>query len=139
MLERIPSAEEMRELLGDELFSVWEKLTSAIDEKYEMDRLWDKGYREWIYEYKYRRGGKTLVTLYAKEKTIGVQIIFGKDERVKAEAIRDQISEKTAQIYEDANTFHDGKWVMFLPEDDSMTQDFMKLLAVKRKPNRKQK
>lgn len=137
MLERIPSTEEMQELLGEELFCVWEKLTSAIEEKYEMDRLWDKGYREWVYEYKYRRGGKTLVTLYAKERTIGVQIIFGKDERVKVEANRENLSDQALRAYDEAQTYHDGKWVMFFPKDDGMIGDFMKLMALKRRPNRK--
>ena len=137
MVERIPSAEEMRELLREELFSVWEKITAAIDERYEMDRLWDKGYRDWKYEYKYRRGGKTLVTLYAREQTIGVQIIFGKDERVKVEANREQFPETVMQIYDEANVYHDGKWVMFFPKDEGMISDFMKLMALKRRPNRK--
>ena len=137
MLERIPTGEDMKTLLDEELYDVWEKICASVDEKYEMDRLWDKGYREWIYEYKYRRGGKTLVTLYVKEKTIGVQIIFGKDERVKVEANRENLSAEVMRIYDEADVYHDGKWVMFFPKDDSMTGDFMKMLALKRRPNRK--
>lgn len=138
MLERNPTVEELQALLGEELLAVWKGVTAAVDEKYEMDRLWDKGYREWVYEYKYRRGGKTLVTLYAKKETIGVQIIFGKDERVKVEANRENLSEEAMRIYDEAQVYHDGKWVMFFPKDDSLNQDFMKMLALKRRPNRKQ-
>ena len=138
MLERNPTVEELQALLGEELLAVWKGVTAAVDEKYEMDRLWDKGYREWVYEYKYRRGGKTLVTLYAKKGTIGVQIIFGKDERVKVEANRENLSEEAMRIYDEAQVYHDGKWVMFFPKDDSLNQDFMKMLALKRRPNRKQ-
>lgn len=138
MLERNPTVEELQALLGEELLAVWKGVTTAVDEKYEMDRLWDKGYREWVYEYKYRRGGKTLVTLYAKKETIGVQIIFGKDERVKVEANRENLSEEAMRIYDEAQVYHDGKWVMFFPKDDSLNQDFMKMLALKRRPNRKQ-
>ena len=134
----IPNADTLRALLGDALYGVWTSLCAAIDEQYDMDRLWDTGYREWIYEYKYRRGGKTLVTLYAKERTIGVQIIFGKDERVKVEANRENLSEEAMRIYDGAHVFHDGKWVMFFPKDGSLNQDFMKMLALKRRPNRKQ-
>ena len=137
MLERIPTAEEMYELLGGSLFALWQSITAAIDEKYEMDRLWDKGYREWIYEYKYRRGGKTLVTLYAKEQTIGLQIIFGKDERAKVEANRGALSPAVLRAYDEAYVYHDGKWVMFFPKDDSMLEDLLKLMALKRRPNRK--
>ena len=124
-------------LLGEEMFSLWKALCTAIEEKYETDRLWDKGYRDWVYEYKYRRGGKTLCTLYAKEHTIGLQIVFGKDERAKAEAVLDTLSPPVRETYENATTFHDGKWVMFLPGDESVFPDYMKLLTVKRRPNRK--
>lgn len=64
MLEDIPSQSAMIELLGQSLFEVWQQLCSMIDEKYEMERLWNTGGKKWTYEYKYRRGGKTLCTLY---------------------------------------------------------------------------
>lgn len=137
MLETIPTHAEMTTLLGEELCNVWEELCKTIEKAYDMDQLWDKGYREWIYEYKYRRGGKTLCTLYAKEETFGLQIIFGKDERAKVEAIRNELSEDVRQIYENAHTYHDGKWVMFYPTDTAMFEDFMKLLRLKRRSNRK--
>lgn len=137
MLERIPTAEELRALLGDELHRVFEALCCAVDEKYDMDRLWDKGYRDWAYEYKYRRGGKTLCTIYLKAGVIGFQVIFGKDERVKVESRREEFSEAVMKAYDEAHTFHDGKWVMFLPTDTSMLEDFLRLLALKRRPNRK--
>ena len=137
MLEKIPNHTDMSILLGEDLCNVWEMLCHTIEEKYEMERLWDKGYRDWRYEYKYRRGGKTLCTLYAKERVIGLQIIFGKDERTKVEKIRENLSDEIWQTYENARTYHDGKWVMFLPKDTSLFADYMKLLKVKRRPNRK--
>ena len=41
------------------------------------------------------------------------------------------------QQYDEAKTYHDGKWVMFEPTDTSEFDDYMKLLVIKRKPNRK--
>ena len=60
MLENIPSQSTLTELIGQFLFEVWQALCSAIDEKYDMERLWNTGGKNWTYEYKYRRGGKTL-------------------------------------------------------------------------------
>lgn len=137
MLEDIPSQSAMIELLGQSLFEVWQQLCSMIDEKYEMERLWNTGGKKWTYEYKYRRGGKTLCTLYAREKCIGFMIIFGKDERAKFEAERNDYSQQVQQIYDESKTYRDGKWVMFEPTDTSMFQDFIKLLSIKRKPNKK--
>ena len=137
MLENIPSQSTMTDLLGQSLFDVWQALCSAIDEKYEMDRLWDTGGKNWTYEYKYRRGGKTLCSLYAKDNCFGFMIIFGKDERTKFEEIRDTLSTAVCRQYDEAKTYHDGKWVMFEPTNTAEFEDYMKLLAIKRKPNRK--
>ena len=137
MLDKVPNAEEMTTLVGQSLYDVWNKLCALIDEKYEMERLWNKGGKAWTYEYKYRRGGKTLCALYAREKCIGFMIIFGKDERAKFEAERNDYSQQVQQIYDESKTYRDGKWVMFEPTDTSMFQDFIKLLSIKRKPNKK--
>ena len=83
MLEQIPSPSTMEELLGQSLFKVWQALCSVIDEKYEMDRSWNTGGKKWTYEYKYRRGGKTLCSLYAKRGCIGFLIILGKGDSAK--------------------------------------------------------
>lgn len=137
MLENIPSQSTMTELLGQSLFEVWQELCSAIDEKYEMERLWNTGGKNWTYEYKYRRGGKTLCCLYAKSKCIGFMIIFREEERTKIEAIRSTLSEPVCRRFDEAKIYHDGKWVMFEPIDTSEFDDNMKLLAIKRKPNRR--
>ena len=137
MLDKIPNAEEMTTLVGQSLYDVWNKLCALIDEKYEMERLWNKGGKAWTYEYKYRRSGKTLCALYAREKCIGFMIIFGKDERARFEAERNDYSQQVQKIYDEAQTYRDGKWVMFEPTDTSMFQDFIKLLSIKRKPNKK--
>lgn len=137
MLDKIPGKEEMTALVGQTLYEVWQQLCAVIDEKYEMERLWNKGGKAWTYEYKYRRGGKTLCALYARENCIGFMIIFGKEERAKFEAGRNNYSESVQKIYDEAKTYHDGKWVMFEPVDTSMFEDFILLLGIKRKPNKK--
>ncbi len=139
MLENIPSKSTMTELLGQSLADVWLELCAAIDEKYEMEQLWNTGGKDWTYEYKYRRGGKTLCCLYAKRNCIGFMIIFGKDERTKFEEIRHTLSDSVCRQYDEAKTYRDGKWVMFEPVNTDEFEDYMKLLAVKRKPNRKER
>lgn len=55
----------------------------------------------------------------------------------KFEAIRDTLSNAVCRKYDEAQTYHDGKWVMFEPTDTTEFDDYMKLLAIKRKTNRK--
>lgn len=137
MLDTIPAAEEMTALVGKPLYDVWTALCALIEEKYDMDRLWDKGGKAWKYEYKYRRGGKTLCALYAREDCVGFMVILGKDERLKFEADRENYTEEVQALYDGVQTYHDGKWIMFEPTDTSLFGDFIRLLGIKRRPNRK--
>lgn len=138
MKKEIPSQSELHSLLGKERFEAWNAVCSAVDSIYDMDKLWNDGGKKWDYEYKYRRGGKTLCALYARENCFGVLIIFGKDERAKFEASRSQYSDVVQSIYNEATTYHDGKWMMVEMDDNSLLDEVMKLLAIKRKPNKKQ-
>lgn len=137
MLDLIPSAEEMTILVGESLYDIWNKLNTFIQESYDMDRSWNTGGKAWKYEYKYRRGGKTLCALYAREHCVGFMIIFGKDERLKFEADRETYSKEVQDGYDNAQTYHDGKWILFELADTSLFHDFMRLLRIKRKPNRR--
>ena len=137
MINIIPDENDMIALIGQSLYDVWQKLCAAIDEKYDMERIWNSGGKAWIYEYKYRRGGKTLCSLYARENCIGFMVILGKDERTKFEAAQNNFSEHVQKIYDETKTYHDGKWLMFEPIDTSLFGDFVQILAIKRKPNRK--
>lgn len=137
MLKKIPTNEEMSALIGQSLFEVWGKLTDLIESKYDMDCLWNSGGKRWIYEYKYRRGGKTLCTLYAKENVFGFLVIFGKEERAKFDANRNDYSAEVQRVYDESMTYHDGKWMMFELTDISLFPDMEKLLLIKRKPNKK--
>ena len=138
MLDVKPTPEQMTTLVGKSLYEeVWKKLCALIEEQYDMDRLWNNGGKAWTYEYKYRRGGKTLCALYARKNCVGFMIILGKEEHLKFENERETYSEEVQSIYEGAKTYHDGKWIMFAPTDTSLFDDFIRLLRIKRKPNRK--
>lgn len=135
MLEMIPKAEEMMALVGDNLYKVWNKLRTLIEDKYDMDCLWNRGGKAWICECKYRKGGKTLCALYARENCIGFMIVLGKEERQKFETNKETYSKEVQEIYDNTHTYHDGKWIMFEPTDTSLFNDFVGLLSIKRKPN----
>lgn len=129
-----PTPQEIKSLVGDSAFSYWNSLCNEIDQLYDMERQWNDGGEMWEYECKYRRSGKTLCAFYAKQDLFGFMIIFGKEEREKIEAIRSNLSEHTVKIYDEATTYHDGKWVMF--DEHTDINDIKLLMTIKRKPNK---
>lgn len=49
MLDMIPNSEEIKDLIGESLYDVWKNLCTLIDEKYDMECLWNKGGKSWNY------------------------------------------------------------------------------------------
>jgi hypothetical protein len=47
--------------------------------------------------------------VYFKENILGFMIIFGKEERVQVEKIRNELSCDVQKVYDEAQIFHDGK------------------------------
>ena len=133
-----PTQNTLEELIGSNNLEIWDRLVAAVDGLYEMDKTWNKGFGDWIYEYKYRRGGKTLCTLYAKQNIANILIILGKVEREKLESKREDFSQSFLALYDETKTYHDGKW-LWIPIDERLSlDDIVILLKLKRKPNRKQ-
>ena len=132
-----PTQSILEELIGSNNLDIWNKLVAGIDSLYEMDRTWNKGFGDWIYEYKYRRGGKTLCTFYVKQGIANILITLGKAEREKVELKREDFSPLLLTLYDETKTYHDGKW-LWIPIDEVLSMDdIINLLKIKRRPNRK--
>lgn len=137
MLDKIPTEQEIQQLLGKVCYQTWLNVIDFINQHYLMDTLWNKGGKAAKYELKFRRSSKTLCALYPRENNFGFMVIFGKAERGKFEQTRSEFSLKIQQQYDEATTYHDGKWLMIEITDMSHFKDIQKLLAIKRKPNNK--
>ncbi|MDR1263408.1 MAG: DUF3788 domain-containing protein [Oscillospiraceae bacterium] len=124
---------ELQTIMPPAAFELWQALVAQIDALYDMSKEWDNGGKDAKYLLRFRRGGKTLVTLFPKEDGVGLMVIYGKDERAKFEAAKADFSEKVIAEYEAAKTYHDGKWIMFQLPDDDVERDLPALLKVKRR------
>lgn len=134
---KIPSQEELKNLLSEEKFAIFNEVCNCVEAKYEMDKIWDNAGKTWDYVCRYRRGGKTLCSLFVKEKALLFMVVLGKTEREKFENERLAYSDTILNLYDTSTTYHDGKWIMMELEDNSLISDIMKLLLIKRRPNRK--
>jgi len=130
--------EQVEAMLGS-ASAAWEKLVGHIRYYYIMDELWQEGsptHKNYNNLY-FRRGGKTLVTLGIREGYFIACIVLGKDEREKFDEQRETFGEVVCKVYDEAQIYHDGKWIAFDVCDESLIDDIIRLLPIKRKPNRK--
>ena len=119
-----------------EEYKRWNTIVANIEKLYDVDQIWSKGFGDWIYEYKFRRGGKTLCTLYMKKNVAVILFTLGKKERDKYDEIRATFTDAMNNLYDETVSYHDGKW-LWVPIDFEWS-DMQELLQIKRRPNRKQ-
>ncbi|MCL2745817.1 MAG: DUF3788 domain-containing protein, partial [Coriobacteriia bacterium] len=81
--------------------------------------------------------GKSLIILSIREDHFKACIVLGKNEREKFEEQQEAFSEAVRSVYDEAHTYHDGKWLGFDIYDDSLIDELIRLLHLKRKSNRK--
>jgi len=119
--------------------AAWEKLIGNIRYYYEIDEIWAEGkptHKHYNNLY-FKRGGKSLTTLVLREEFFIVCVVLGAKEREKFDEQRTEFSEAIRKEYDAAETLHDGKWLGFEVRDDSLVDDIIRLIHIKRKPNRK--
>ncbi len=115
-----------------ELQEIREETMRFMRDHYDLDEVGDgKG------TVRFRRGGKTVLTLTEQNERIDFLVIFGEKEREGFESTRNRFSPRIMKIYDASRTYHDGKWVFFPVAEMSMLEEVKQVIFMKKKPNRK--
>jgi len=117
----------------------WESLVGHIRFYYIMDETWAEGKptHKHYNNLFFRRGGKPLIALAIRDGYFIAGITLGKNEREKFDEQREIFSAEVCKQYDEAHTYHDGKWLAFEVYNETHIDDIIRLLPIKRKPNRK--
>ncbi|MBD5526290.1 MAG: DUF3788 family protein [Lachnospiraceae bacterium] len=88
-------------------------------------------------ELKFKQGQKTILTIYSHEDKFTFLIIFGRKEREIFEEQAESFSDYICDYYNNAKTYHDGKWMFIDVTTTEQLEEVKKLIQIKKKPNRK--
>ena len=109
---------EFKKLFDITDFLPFEQIVGFIRSNYVMDEFFDGKN-----EIKFRRSGKTLVTIIMKDFKFTTLIIFGKDEREKFDNMRTKFSNYICNYYDNSKTYHDGKWMFICIENSKYIKE----------------
>jgi hypothetical protein len=132
-----PAKEELKVILKEDSFELYEELYYFIRDNYNVECYWDMGGKYGIYLLRFQKSKKTLCTFYIRNGELGIWIIYGKEERELFESKPTLFHEEIIKIYEETHTYHDGKWIMLDLNDRTFINDIKNMLEIKKKPNRK--
>ncbi len=130
-----PTPTRVASWIGPGGYRRWKKLVQSIEMNYPgvFKPEWLFGGKKYGWSLRFKKS-RSFCTLVPERKNFSVLIVFGAEERDKAQEILPELTRDVQDAYRDARTYHDGKW-LFLPcERDVVLGDIMKLLAVKRRP-----
>ena len=106
---RKPSEEEMVCFIGERARNAWLEIRRFIEDRYDLvpETVFYGAKYGWTV--RYRKGGKTLCSLFPEKGGFTVLIVLGKKESEKALSIRDELSSKIQKLLENTEQLHDGR------------------------------
>ena len=128
-----PTEEEIASFIGERAKEAWLEIKRFIEDRYDFvpeTMFYGKKYGWTI---RYRKGGKTLCSLFPEKGGFTVLIVLGKKESEKALSMRDELSSKIHKLLGDTKQLHDGRWLWIRLLTTSDTDDVKKLLQIKRR------
>ena len=133
--KHIPVEKEITDFIGEPAKGAWVKLRRFLKENYDIlpEMIFDKKHG---WDVRYRKSGKTLITLTPEKGAVRILIVLGREESEKALSMRNELSPKLYKLIENTKQLHDGRWLWIRLLQTNDAEDIEKLLPIKRKPKK---
>ena len=129
-----PTEKDVVRHLGAKAAVLWSSLREYLSVHYEHIPELDFGGRNYGWSIRYRKSGKTLVTLYPERNAFTALVVLGKKEVGKTEGFQDKLSIRVRKLLQETDQLHDGRWLWIRPSSKADVQSIKLLLSAKRQP-----
>jgi len=128
-----PTEEEMLRFIGEPAKEAWSEIREFIEGQYDLvpETVFYGAKYGWTI--RYRKGGKTLCSLFPENGGFTVLVVLGKEESEKALAMTHELSSRIRTLLKNTEQSHDGRWLWIRLLTISDTSDIKKLLQIKRR------
>jgi hypothetical protein len=132
---RAPTEQEITDFIGEPAKGAWVKLRAFLRERYDIvpEMIFD---RKQGWDVRYRKSGKTLVTLTPEKGAVRILMVLGREESDKALLLKDELSLKMFDLIKNTKQLHDGRWLWIRLFQTKDAEDLERLLPIKRKPKK---
>lgn len=131
--DRPPTAAEIAVALGPTA-PLWERVTAHVEESYGIEPTYVPPSKNYGWDVKYRKGGKTLVALTPDRGGFTALVVLGEKETEAARAL--DLGAHVRRVFDEARQLRDGRWLFVPVESERDVVDIEALLSVKRRPRR---
>lgn len=129
----VPTEEEMREYIKNDL---WQVFCQHMKEKYGVTPKFEfsKCSLEYGWNIKFKKGSKSLCTVYPRENYFTILLVIGKKEKELFEHRCASFSKDIQQIYQETKEGNNQRWLMIdLEDQDKKYEDVKQIIEMRSK------
>lgn len=126
-----PHIEEVSEIVGRPLFNT---LCSEILARYngKAELSFSKCSMGYGWNIKFKKGSKSLCTIYPHEGSFSLMIVIGRKQKEAAQSLLPSLHPVLEQIYDQTPCGNDQRWMWIdLEDQDELADDLMKLIDLR--------
>jgi len=114
----------------------WKQIQDYLDTNYDLlkETIYYGDNYGWVI--RYRKSGRTIVSLFPEKNSYSFLIVYGKKEIDKFSAQESEFVPAIIDLLQNTKKLHDGKWLWIRVTDSAYFEDLKKLIAIKRKPKK---
>ncbi len=119
-----------------EAISAWNQIQEYLEIHYDLliETIYYGDNYGWVV--RYRKSGRTIVSLFPEKDSFSFLIVYGKKEIDKFSAQESEFLPDIVEIFQNTKKLHDGKWLWIRVTDSTNLEDLKKLIIIKRKPKK---
>lgn len=133
---RTPTEQEITDFIGEPAKGAWARLRDFLKQNYDIvpEMIFDKK-QGW--DIRYRKSGRTLITLTPEKGAVRILIVLGREESEKVLSMKNELSSKMLRFIENTKQLHDGRWLWIRLFQTKEAEDVERLVLMKRKPKKR--
>ena len=130
--EKSPSMEQVTEYINN---SLWTDFNNHIQSIYQIDPCMEHSRcsMQAGWNIKYKKGGKSLCTLYPMQGYFIALVVVGSRELTEAEFLMPQCSDYVQTVFKNTKTGNGQKWLMLDVRDREIMDDVFRLINLRKR------
>ncbi len=119
-----------------EAISAWNQIQEYLATHYDLllETIYYGDNYGWVV--RYRKSGRTIVSLFPEKNSFSFLIVYGKKEIGKFITQESEFLPAIVDIFQNTKKLHDGKWLWIRVMDSTYFEDLKNLITIKRRPKK---
>jgi len=131
--EPLPDMAEIRKFIkSSKAVKAFDALLDFLGKNYNFEQEIVFGGNNFGVMVRYRKNGKTLVSIFPEKGAFSIVLIYGKKEVITFEANRAVFDPFMTSIFDNTPQLHDGRWMLITLNDSTLLPELEKMIMIKK-------